>query len=249
MKRSISILLSALLVLSAFTSLAASDELSKDGWTITASSSKDPAERAIDSDTSTIWHSNYKAEGSTITEKDNAPYTLEVTLPDAATVSGFRYYPREGGSTSGIAKTAELYLSADGKNFTKVGDIVYSQDDSNRNARETLFSGNVKIKAFRYVITSAVNGFGTCAELALIKEKSTLKTSEIKGLGLSDGEDKAPEKEETKTDDKTASPAAADEAAKTGWLPRPAPRFRRSARSTRIWRRSGTPAMKMKAAR
>ena len=217
MKRLLSILLSAILFFGVFTSLAASDELSKDGWTITASSAKDPAERAIDSDTSTIWHSGYKAEGSTITEKDSAPYTLEVTLPDVATVSGFRYYPREGGSSSGIAKSAELYLSADGKKFTKVGEIVYSQDDSNRNARETLFSGNVKIKAFRYVITNAVNGFGTCAELALLKENSSLKTSDIKGMGLSDGEDKAPEKDGAKTDDKTASPAAADEAEKTGW--------------------------------
>ena len=124
MKRLLSILLSAILFFGVFTSLAASDELSKDGWTITASSAKDPAERAIDSDTSTIWHSNYKAEGSTITEKDSAPYTLEVILPDVATVSGLRYYPREGGSSSGIAKSAELYLSADGKKFTKVGEIV-----------------------------------------------------------------------------------------------------------------------------
>ena len=215
MKRIISILLSAFLVFGVTASLAASDEVSKDGWKITASSSKDPAERAIDSDTSTIWHSGYKAEGSTITEKDSAPYTLEVTLPNVETVSGFRYYPRQDGSASGIAKAAELYLSADGKTFKKAGDIVYTQDDSNRNGRETLFSDNVKIKAFRYVIVSAVNGFGTCSELSLIKEKSSLKTADVKNIALSDGEDK---KAEAKSEsDKTSVPAAADEAEKTGW--------------------------------
>ncbi|MBQ5373031.1 MAG: hypothetical protein IIU51_00575, partial [Bacteroidaceae bacterium] len=39
------------------------------GWEVYASSVAQKAENAIDGNINTIWHSGYKAEGSTITEK------------------------------------------------------------------------------------------------------------------------------------------------------------------------------------
>lgn len=191
MKKIISFALSAFLILGStviFAEDSAADEVDKSGWMAVASSEIISAEKLIDSDLSTYWHSNYTAEGSTVTQKDTPPYTIEVTLDKAQTVSGIRAYPRSDGSTSGIVKSAELYLSADGKKYTKVGDIAYSEDVSNRAARETLFSGNVKVKAFKYVITEGTNGYGTMAELSLIKEKAELKATDIDKVELSEGE-------------------------------------------------------------
>lgn len=192
MKRSLAVLISVLLLLCGFNSFAqeATDEVKKTKWTITATSEIISADKAIDSDTSTYWHSNYKAEGGVVTEKDPLPFTLEVNLGNAETVSGLRMYPRTDGSISGIVSAAELYLSADGKKFIKVGDIAYSQEVTNRAPRETLFSGNVKIKAFRYVITAGASNLGTVAELSLIKEKTGLDKVEIGKITLAEGEKK-----------------------------------------------------------
>lgn len=201
MKKTIAAILSALLLTGAFTSFAedgATDEINKLSWTATASSEIISASKAIDSDTSTYWHSNYKAEGSTITEKDPLPFTLEVNLGKAETVSGLRMYPRTDASVSGIVKEAELYLSADGSKFVKVGDLKYSEEITNRAPRETLFSGNVKIKAFRYVVTVGASDLGTIAELSLIKEKKGLSSVNISKLTLTAGETKQQEsKKET----------------------------------------------------
>lgn len=77
--------------------------------------------------------------------------------------------------------------------------MTYSEELSNRGARETLFSGNVKIKAFRYVITKGQAGFGTCAELALLKENKSLKAVGVKNVTLTAGETKPSEEKKDET--------------------------------------------------
>ena len=66
MKKILSLIFALSLILSsvfALSSFAADDEISKDGWTIKATSQIQAIERAIDGDIDTIWHSGYTAEG------------------------------------------------------------------------------------------------------------------------------------------------------------------------------------------
>ncbi len=159
----------------------------KTGWTVYASSVAQRAENAIDGKLDTIWHSGYKAEGSTITEKDPMPYTFELTLPEITEISGIRYYPRLGGSVAGVVQEMKVEISADGTSFTELGavSLLYNPSYSDREAGRTVkFDSNVKVKAVRLVITKGSSDFGTMAELALLKSDESLKAAEISGVKL-----------------------------------------------------------------
>lgn len=177
--------LSLLAVLPAFA--RESDELSKDGWSITADSQIRPAENAIDDNPDTIWHSSYEAEGSTITKQDTPPFTLEITLPAATVISGVRYYPRTDGSNAGIATAAAIEVSENGTDFVSLGAVGYTEGVSDRTPRTTVFSENVKVKKVRYILQEGVSNFGTCAELSLLAEDKSKKTGSTSSVTLTGG--------------------------------------------------------------
>ena len=159
----LSLILSSVFALNAF---AADDELDKTGWQIKATSQIQAIERAIDGDIDTIWHSGYKAEGGQVTEKDPMPYTVTLTLPEATEVSGFRYYPRLGGSIAGTFYDIIVYISEDGENYTEMGQIKFQYNPaySDREGGKTVdFTANVKIKALKFDVVKAYSDFGTMA--------------------------------------------------------------------------------------
>ncbi len=143
--------------------------LSKTGWQIKASSevSWGLAENMIDGTTKKIWHSNYTAEGQTITSTDEPPYTIELTLPKAMASTGLLYTPRQDGST-GRWMTADVYVSSDGKTKgDKVGTIKGEQTSTD----EILlpFGKELSVKKVTIEVTETSGGkIGSCAELDLV---------------------------------------------------------------------------------
>ncbi|MBQ2941530.1 MAG: discoidin domain-containing protein [Clostridia bacterium] len=190
MKKILSLIFALSIILSsvfALTSFAADDEISKDGWTIKATSQIQAIERAIDGDIDTIWHSGYTAEGGQVTAKDPMPYTVTLTLPEETEVSGFRYYPRLGGSVAGTFYDIIVYISEDGENYTEMGQVKFQYNPaySDREGGKTVdFTANVKIKSLKFDVIKGYSDFGTMAELSLLKKKDSLSSADAKSVKL-----------------------------------------------------------------
>lgn len=142
--------------------------LSKADWQIKASSEVNwgSAENMLDGTTEKIWHSNYTAEGQTITGRDEPPYTIELTLPKATAATGLLYTPRQENAT-GRWLSADVYVSEDGKTKgDKVGTIKGKRDS----ADEILlpFGKELSVKKVTIEVTEASGLSGSCAELDLV---------------------------------------------------------------------------------
>ena len=72
-----------------------------------ASGSEGPASNLFDNNTSTIWHTSYSGDGTTIDQR-----WLEVDLDEDTWVQAVRYLPRQNGSNGTILK-ANIYVSSD----------------------------------------------------------------------------------------------------------------------------------------
>ncbi|MDP4133014.1 MAG: stalk domain-containing protein [Bacillota bacterium] len=135
----------------------------------------DSGKLLFDGSLDTMWHTNYKAEGSTIVSKDECPHTVTITFSSALKLSGIRYYPRQiagaNKSQSGMATSITVYTSTDGKNFTKtVQDTYKYTGGEDRAARTTLFPSTVSAKAVKFVVEASIGGYGTGSELRFLKE-------------------------------------------------------------------------------
>lgn len=227
MKKHLALILALAMVLcsmiSVLTVSAAGPYTDTSKWTLTVSSDKgNTAGKLIDGNTATYWHSNYTAEGGTITSHDECPHTIELTFPSAIEISAVRYIPRQkaenDGSTAGIWKTAEIYGSTDGKEYTKLADATYDVGGS-RAATDTPIK-QAKYKGIKVIVTASENGYGTGAELQMIdpngKEGGTATTAA---------------KTETKTETK---PAAAPQDNSLTHAPCPEPVANVTAMGTRV---------------
>ena len=175
-----------------------------DFWVAEATTGVGSAKYVVDGNIDTIWHSSYKAEGSTITEIDPYPHVLTLTLPYTLEVSGFRYYPRLGGAVAGTILEAGVEISADGENFTSLGNVKYTYNGAysdREGGRATKFDSNVTIKALRITVTNGHGGFSTCAELHLLKSDAALKAADITRVKITE------EKKEEKPASGTTTPA------------------------------------------
>lgn len=90
-----------------------SQDLDTAGMTISAGSehttsgSEGPASNLFDNNTSTIWHTSYSGNGTTMSQR-----WLEVQLEEDTWIEAIRYLPRQVGSNGTILK-ANIYVSAD----------------------------------------------------------------------------------------------------------------------------------------
>ena len=150
--------------------------LDKSEWTIKANSeiSWGLADFAIDGNEKNTWHTNYKAEGSTIISKDEGPHTLEITFPRVEEITAMKYLPRQDGQ-SGRWLVAEIYASESGADKgTLIKNETFVQTDS---VWKTIsFGKTVKAKKITIVITKSAAGFGTCSEIDFICEETSGNT-------------------------------------------------------------------------
>lgn len=193
MKKIIAILL-ALMILPTFCVMSgAADTVSREGWSITASSSHSNglwgAEKMIDGSAGTYWHTNYGDGG----KKDLPPYIITITLPEKKEISGFSYVPRQDNPT-GIVTAYNVYVSENAEGQASL--IASGRMDADMQTKDVSFGYNIGVRTFVFEITEGNYGYGTCAEFNLlapsgassktVAEANMGKTIEI-GADVDDG--------------------------------------------------------------
>ena len=101
--------------------------ISRTGWVASADSAEtappNPASNAIDGNTSTIRHTQFTAANPP------PPHWLVVDMGTAHDVTGFRYMPRQDGSSNGRIAGYGFYVSTDGVNWgTPVAQGTFAND-------------------------------------------------------------------------------------------------------------------------
>ncbi len=196
MKKIFALILTVLMASTMISAFAADDAYIlpfDSSWEVTASSEYPNKKIAnvFDGRVDTYWHTNYTAEGSTITGKDEAPHTITVNFGKEVTLSGWIYTPRTDNAT-GMFHTYNLYASSDGVNFELFhkGKLPYP---GGVKAPQTEMFEAKKMRAIKIEATDPTGGFGTCAELQFITPENTgvqaeTKKEEIKTEETKDGD-------------------------------------------------------------
>ncbi|MFK8103422.1 MAG: LamG-like jellyroll fold domain-containing protein [Saprospiraceae bacterium] len=137
-------------------------------WGIFDSSSEDTgsgslATNAIDGDESTIWHTN-------LSGTPGYPHFIEVDLGSTNNFTGFRYTPRQDGSTNGTIAGYELY-SWDGGAYVFITSGTWA---SNTDVKEVYFP-EVTSRYIRLVAISEINGnnWASAAELEVLNPENS----------------------------------------------------------------------------
>ena len=121
------------------------------------------AEKAIDGDPKTFWHTSYTDE-----VPPAFPHTLQLELPQPATLAGFTALPRQGDNHNGWIKDFEFYVSADGVDWGKP--VVKGAFSNDETVKIIKFTAPVRAKFLKLV---ALNGhasqpFASLAEFRII---------------------------------------------------------------------------------
>lgn len=119
------------------------------------------ADKAIDKNTSTKWHSEWAAGNN----RDDLWITLD--LGAVKDVTGLRYMPRQT-QTNGIITEYDILVSADGSEFTSVATGTWAGDNSWKKAEfESVKARYVKLVAVNSLSTEAGNTYASATEIAL----------------------------------------------------------------------------------
>ena len=153
-------------------------------FTVSATSQETPGtategtvEKAFDNDPNTFWHTKWTG--------DTAPYTLSMTLKEAEKVNGLTYLPRPGGG-NGVVTRYEIYAQKDGQ-MVKVSEGNWD----NNTQEKTVNFAPVQTNKVELKVLAGVAGFGSAAEIQLLKpvstnnaeEPATLKTPKVEEMG------------------------------------------------------------------
>lgn len=125
------------------------NEISKVGWSIAAYSSAQtstPPTSIIDNNVATAWHSQYS-----VLPVATYPHLITINLGTSKTVDGFNIQNGAGRSI----KTADIYYSNDGINFTPQGSYTIQKIGSKQNFD---FPSALSFKYFKIVPTSSWDG-------------------------------------------------------------------------------------------
>jgi alpha-N-arabinofuranosidase len=84
---------------------------------------------AVDGDPATFWHTQWQDASP------ETPHEIVIELPQATSIKGFTYLPRQDESENGTIKDYEFYVSTDGKNF---GEPVAKGSFENSKSKKTV---------------------------------------------------------------------------------------------------------------
>lgn len=120
------------------------------------------AERAIDNNTGTLWHTNWNVGEN----HDN--HWLQLNLNDVYTVEGFKYQPRQSG-TNGLITEYEIWTSLDGENWETSAAGTWPADAA---WKKVVFEEPVEAKYVRLVTIAAMDAgstkFASAAEVRVL---------------------------------------------------------------------------------
>ena len=140
-------------------------------FTVSATSQETPGTategvvaKAFDNDPNTFWHTKWTG--------DTAPYTLSMILKEAEKVNGLTYLPRPGGG-NGVVTSYEIYAQKDGQ-MVKVASGTWENNAKEKTVNfDAIETDKVELK-----VLAGVAGFGSAAEIQLLKPVSTNKAEE-----------------------------------------------------------------------
>lgn len=110
--------------------------------------------KVLDGNPSTYWHSKYNP-------KDELPFEITLQLKQPQDINMLSFLPRQDNSNGAIRK-ADLLAKSGAGEWEKIAS--YSGTGSDRNRQVISFPAR-KVSELKLVITDAIQGFGTMAEL------------------------------------------------------------------------------------
>ncbi len=120
------------------------------------------ADKAIDKNTSTMWHSEWAAGNN------RADLWITLDLGSVQNITGLRYLPRQSGGVNGIITEYSIEVSTDGINFTPYATGTWANDTTWKKAEfGTVEAQYVKLVAVDSVSGEIGNTYASAAEIAL----------------------------------------------------------------------------------
>ena len=122
------------------------------------------AERMLDGDATTIWHTMYSVTVASY------PHYIDFDASEQVSIKGFKYLPRQDGSTNGNIKAYKIQTSQDGKSWSEP--VAQGEFERSNKLQTVIFDKSVKTRYVRFTALSSQAGhdFGSGAEFELIKE-------------------------------------------------------------------------------
>jgi alpha-L-fucosidase len=139
------------------------------GWKVVAVDSEETeggdnaAARAIDGDSSTIWHTRWNGD-------QQQPHSITVDMAAAHHIAGFVYLPRQDGLLNGVVERYRFETSEDGVSWTtNIVQGSFANIQNNPSLQEVNFAP-VNSRYFRFTSLRAIWGSGwtSAAEITVI---------------------------------------------------------------------------------
>jgi alpha-L-fucosidase len=139
------------------------------GWKVVTVDSEETAgadnaaARAIDGDSSTIWHTRWNAELK-------LPHSITVDMGATHRVGGFTYLPRQDGMLNGMVEKYRFETSADGVSWTtNIASGTFANIRNNPSLQEVPFAP-VNARYFRFTALQEIfrNGWTSAAEISVL---------------------------------------------------------------------------------
>jgi len=144
--------------------------MSKKGWKIHscsyAASGGGAAERAIDGNVRTLWHT-HGPNG-----ERGAPHEVAIDMGREVAIKSFLYMPRRDGTTRAIVDRYEYHLSRDGRTWTKAAEGEFGNIAANPIQQVVTLKKPVKARYFKFIALHSANGIPlSAAELGVVEAK------------------------------------------------------------------------------
>ncbi|MGN0330509.1 MAG: endo-alpha-N-acetylgalactosaminidase family protein [Kineothrix sp.] len=143
------------------------------------------AEKAVDGNSGTFWHSQYSAP---FTVSLNNPAVLTIDLGRAVTMGGFKFQQRPSANNGRVQRFSYRILAEDGSELAAGSNITVSEADQANGAWVYAFLSEAKTG--RYIEISVVQGrgnFAAIAEVAPIRVERLAETATLENQTLDAG--------------------------------------------------------------
>jgi alpha-L-fucosidase len=139
------------------------------GWKIVSVDSQETAgadnsaARAIDGDSSTIWHTRWNAD-------QKQPHFITVDMGKTNYIAGFTYLPRQDGVLNGVVEKYRFETSTDGMTWTKnITEGSFANIQNNPSLQQVSFAP-VNARYFRFTSLQAIwnSGWTSAAEISVM---------------------------------------------------------------------------------
>jgi alpha-L-fucosidase len=146
------------------------------GWKVTSVDSEETAgadnsaARAIDGDSSTIWHTRWDAD-------QKQPHSITVDMGKTNHISGFTYLPRQDGLLNGVVDRYRFETSSDGATWTtNITTGSFANIQNNPSLQQATFTP-IDARYFRFTSLHSISGPGwtSAAEISVLPAEDESK--------------------------------------------------------------------------